>query len=81
MLWQGYRFIGDASAWQQPNGESATAVKEYVVEVKTVSGQHLLVKFKLVYDWLLYCHLIATVGVFALTSSAFPGADDIDLDI
>jgi len=79
----GYRFLGDASAWQQQNGaQEMTAVKEYVVEVKTVRDEHLLVKFKLVYDWLLYCHLIATVQLFAMSSSkAFPGTEDIDLDI
>ena len=47
-----YRFIGDSSAWQQKRGhEKMTAVKEYVVETKTAKGDHLLLKFKLVYDW------------------------------
>ena len=80
---EGYRFIGDDSAWQQKNGhESATAVKEYVVELKTSAGAHMLVKVKLVYDWLLYCHLIATVGLLsAMSSKAFPGTEEIDLDI
>ena len=77
----GYRFLGDASAWQRSNGMSETAVKEYVVEVKTTSGEHRLARFKLVYDWLLYCHLIATVQMFSLSSNAFPGAEDVDLDI
>jgi len=79
---QGYRFLGDTSDWQQKNGEAEmTAVKEYVVELKTTGGEHLLVKWKLVYDWLLYCHLVATVELFAMTSSAFPGSEDINLDI
>lgn len=79
----GYRFIGDASSWQQKNGlEKATAVKEYVVELKTTKNEHMLVKFKLVYDWLLYCHLIATVDILsAMSSKAFPGSEDINLDI
>lgn len=38
-----------------------TAVKEYMVEVKSCKGEHLLYKFKLVYDWLLFCHLVASV--------------------
>ena len=80
---EGYRFIGDATAWQQQNGrQEATAVKDYVVEVKTTCGEHLLVKFRLIYDWLLHCHLIVNVGLGALSSSkAFPGTEDIDLDI
>lgn len=80
---EGYRFIGDASNWQLKNGlEKATAVKEYVVEVKTTGGEHLLVRFRLIYDWLLYCHLVATVGVLTATSGkAFPGSEDINLDI
>jgi hypothetical protein len=77
-----YRFIGDSSAWQQKRGhEKMTAVKEYVVETKTAKGDHHLLKFKLVYDWLLYCHLIATVQLFVLSSNAFPGAEDVNLDI
>ena len=78
-----YRFVGDASSWQQKDGlEKPTSVKEYVVELKTSAGDHMLVKFKLVYDWLLHCHLIATVGILsAMSSKAFPGSEDIDLDI
>ena len=42
----------------------------------------MLVSFKLVYDWLLYCHLIATVRILsAMSSKAFPGTEEIDLDI
>ena len=80
---EGYRFVGDASAWQLKNGhEKFTAVKEYLVELKTAKGEHLLVSFKLVYDWLLYCHLIATVRILsAMSSKAFPGTEEIDLDI
>ena len=62
-----------------------TAVKVYVVEVRTRSGEHLLLKFKLVYDWLLYCHMVAGVLITAVsTHKFFPGADDeadLDLDI
>jgi len=80
---QGYRFIGDRTSWQQKNGQQKmTAVKEYVVELKTAREEHFLVKMRLVYDWLLYCHLVATVELFAMSSqSAFPGAEDIALDI
>lgn len=79
---EGYRFIGDASNWQMKDGvESPTDPKEYIVEVKTQNGEHLLVKFRLIYDWLLYCHLVATVGLASLSSNAFPGSEDIDLDI
>jgi len=80
---EGYRFIGDDSAWQQKGGlESATAVKEYVVELKTIGGDHMLIKFELVYDWLLHCHLIATVGILsAMSTKSFPGSEDINLDI
>jgi len=53
-----FRFVGDASSWQQENGMAKmTAVKDYVVEVKTSHQEHLLLKFKLVYDWLVYCHV------------------------
>ena len=78
-----YRFIGDGSAWQQKDGaEKMTAVKVYVVEVRTRSGDHLLLKFKLVYDWLLYCHMVASVLITAVsTDKFFPGADDADLDL
>jgi len=78
-----YRFIGDRTAWQQKKGhQKMTAVKEYVVELKTNREEHFLVKMRLVYDWLLYCHLVATVELFAMSSqSAFPGAEDIALDI
>ena len=55
--------------------------QDYMVELKTTRGDHKLIKFKLVYDWLLYCHLIASVQVFAMTSTAFPGTEEIDLDI
>ena len=79
---EGYRFIGDSTPWQQKNGrQSATGVKDYMVEVKTTGGDHLLVKFRLIYDWLLHCHLIVNVGLASLSSNAFPGTEDIDLDI
>ena len=42
-----YRFVGDATDWQMKQGrESSTAEKEYLVEVQTNKGEHLLVKFK-----------------------------------
>ena len=61
-----------------------TAVKEFVVEMKTSNNEHHLVKFKLVYDWLLYCHLVCSCTlVSASTNKHFPGAEDDDtlLDI
>ena len=55
---ESFRFVGDDSAWQQQNGQAKmTAVKDYVVEVKTKDQEHLLLKFKLVYDWLVFCHV------------------------
>ena len=64
-----YRFVGDDTAWQQKGGlEQMTAPKEYVVEVQAGAkeeGQrpeHLLVRFELTYDWLVYCHLVSTVS-------------------
>ena len=78
----GYRFVGDASAWQIKKGmERPEAVKEYTVELKMSGGGHMLARFKLVYDWLLYCHLIATCELFDMSSKAFPGTEDISLDI
>ena len=82
-----YRFVGDDSAWQQKGGlEQMTAPKEYVVEVQAGAkeeGQrpeHLLVRFELTYDWLVYCHLVSTVSVTALsTERYFPGSDDSPL--
>jgi len=78
-----FRFIGDTSPWQQKNGQAKmTEVKDYVVETKTQTGEHLLLKFRLVYDWLLYCHLVASVSITSLmVSKHFPGADDLDLSI
>jgi len=78
-----FRFVGDDSAWQQKKGkEKMTAVKEFIVEVKTLKEEHLLFKFKLVYDWLVQCHLVASVSALsASTSKHFPGSDDIALDI
>uniref|UniRef100_A0A7S2H127 Uncharacterized protein n=1 Tax=Haptolina brevifila TaxID=156173 RepID=A0A7S2H127_9EUKA len=78
-----FRFLGDASSWQQKNGQAKmTAVKDYVVETKTRTGEHLLLKFRLVYDWLLYCHLVASVSITSLAvSKHFPGADDFDLSV
>ena len=69
-----YRFVGDDSAWQQKNGhEKMTAVKDYVVEVRTRESEHLLLKFKLVYDWLVYCHLVASVrSISTLELSVHP---------
>jgi len=61
-----------------------TAVKDYVVEVKTSHQEHLLLKFKLVYDWLVYCHLVASVDIMSVDALGkhFPGADDgLDLSI
>jgi len=74
-----YRFVGDDSAWQQKGGaEKMTAEKEYVVEVQTKKGEHLLLKFKLVYDWLMYCHLVAAVSVFSWDNERFfPGSGDL----
>jgi len=79
-----FRFVGDASPWQQKQGhEKMTAVKDYVVEVKTRSKEHLLLKFKLVYDWLLFCHLVASVDVMSVDrlGKHFPGSEDLDLSI
>ena len=36
-----------------------------MAEVETRGGERHLLKFKLVYDWLLYCHLVAAVNVFS----------------
>ena len=48
----GFRFIGDSSAWQQQQGNAKmTDPKQYVVEVKTRRGDHLILDFKLLYDW------------------------------
>jgi len=78
-----FRFLGDATPWQQKNGmEKMTAEKEYLVEVKTKKDDHLLFKFRLVYDWLLYCHLVTSVSMLsASTSKHFPGAEDVSIDI
>lgn len=79
-----FRFVGDASPWQQKQGrEKMTAVKDYVVEVKTRSQEHLLLKFKLVYDWLVYCHLVASVDIMSIDrlGKHFPGAEDLDLSV
>ena len=78
-----FRFLGDDSPWQQKNGmEKMTAVKEYVVEVKTRNAEHYLLKFRLVYDWLLYCHLVTSVSMLSASSSKhFPGAEDVSIDI
>ena len=37
--------------------------QEYLLEVRTRGDEHLLVKFRLVYDWLLHCHLVSMVTV------------------
>ena len=78
-----YRFVGDTSAWQVDRGrEKMTAVKNYVVEAKTRSesgrqSEHLLLKFRLVYDWLLYCHLVASCTIVSVSiDKHFPGAED-----
>ena len=79
-----FRFVGDDSPWQQKRGqEKMTAVKDYVVEVKTRSREHLLLKFKLVYDWLVFCHLVARVDIMSIDALGkhFPGADESVLDI
>ena len=48
----GFRFLGDSSAWQQQKGTAKmTDPKQYVVEVKTRRGDHLILDFKLLYDW------------------------------
>jgi len=80
---ESYRFVGDDSAWQQKNGaEKMTAPKEYTVEVETKKGEHMLLKFKLVYDWLVYCHLVAGVSVFSWDNDRFfPGSLDLECDI
>jgi len=80
---EAFRLVGDGSAWQQKNGhEKMTAPKEYVVEIKTKQGEHYLLKITLVYDWLVYCHLVASVALLsASTAKHFPGAEDIDVDI
>lgn len=74
---QQYRFLGDDSAWQSKNGlEKFEAPKEYVVEIDSPAGRHLF-RFRLVYDWLLYCHLVATVSSFAVDGERFfPGTSD-----
>ena len=47
-----FRFVGDDTPWQDKGGlEKMTDPKDYVVEVKTRSGEHLILTFKLVYDW------------------------------
>ena len=57
-----------------------TAVKEYMIEAQTKKGKHLILRFKLVYNWLVFCHLIAGVSMLsASTSDFFPGAEDSDL--
>jgi len=72
---QGYRFVGGAPAWQT----AASRVVEHVVEVQTRDQQQLLFRFKLVYNPLLDCHLVAAVSTMATsTSKYFPGADDSD---
>jgi len=78
-----YRFVGDASAWQTKQGrEMPTDEKEYVVEVQTRNGEHCLVKFRLVYDWLLHCHLVSTVALFSATHDKhFPGEEETQLGI
>ena len=80
---QVFRFLGDTTPWQQKDGmEKMTSVKEYLVEVKTSKDEHLLFKFRLVYDWLVYCHLVTSVSVLsASTSKHFPGAEDLSIDI
>jgi len=76
-----YRFIGDSSPWQMKDGRAKpTAEKEYMVELRMRNGEHQIVRFKLVYDWLLYCHLVATCTLQSVTiSKHFPGAEDTSL--
>ena len=77
---QQYRFVGDSSAWQNKHGEKMTAEKEYVVELQTRDGDHQIVSFRLVYDWLVHCHLVAKVHVVSASiGKHFPGADDSSL--
>jgi len=78
-----YRFVGDASMWQTKQGqEMPTAEKAYMLEVQTRGGEHQLVKFRLVYDWLLHCHLVSMVTVLSATNGKyFPGEDDVQLGI
>jgi hypothetical protein len=78
-----YRFLGDSTPWQQKEGrQKMTAPKEYVVEVKTGKGEHQMVIFRLVYDWLVYCHLVASVSIMSTsTAKHFPGAEDESMDI
>eukprot|EP00316_Scyphosphaera_apsteinii_P021357 CAMPEP_0119338002 /NCGR_PEP_ID=MMETSP1333-20130426/95157_1 /TAXON_ID=418940 /ORGANISM="Scyphosphaera apsteinii, Strain RCC1455" /LENGTH=172 /DNA_ID=CAMNT_0007349177 /DNA_START=253 /DNA_END=771 /DNA_ORIENTATION=+ len=81
---EGFRFVGDDSSWQSKNGlEKETAVKEYVVELKTEKEAHYLIKFKLVYDWLVFCHLVVSVSVLSADPSRFfPGTgEQPDMDI
>lgn len=77
-----FRFIGDGTDWQTKNGlEKMEAPKKYVVEVKTSKGEHLLFSFELVYDWLVYCHMVTSVRIFSTNMEKhFPGADDADLN-
>lgn len=80
---EAFRLVGDASAWQQKNGAQAmTAPKEYVVELMTTRGEHYLLRMTLVYDWLVYCHLVASVKILtASIAKHFPGVEDIDINI
>merc|ERR1719487_2804334 len=75
-----YRFIGDDSPWQQKGGAaSMTATKEYVVELQSSGDDHVLCKFELVYDWLVYCHLVASVNIISASLRRhFPGTEDTD---
>ena len=75
------QFRVSAGPWQVKAGtEKMTAVKEYMVETQTKKGKHLILRFKLVYNWLVFCHLIAGVSMLsATTKDFFPGAEDSDL--
>eukprot|EP00966_Prymnesium_polylepis_P079777 1848624-Prymnesium_polylepis.1 len=44
-------------------GARARWPQAYMLEVQTRGGEHQLVKFRLVYDWLLHCHLVSMVTV------------------
>ena len=50
---EGYHFIGDSSSWQHGSARRVkmTGPKQYVVEARTRANEHLVITFKLLYDW------------------------------
>ena len=76
LVTKAYRFVGGEAPWYQQR------VVEHMVEVQTSQDEQLLYRFKLVYEPLLHCHLIASVSMIATsTERFFPGAEGCDAEI